>query len=322
MNEHQPAEPARVQTPNIGAHPVVSSRLDPATSFSSDGTELPDRAGVGLKPEHFHEIVATKPTIGFFEIHAENYLVPGGAFHHFLTQIRTQYPLSIHGVGLSIGGEGPLDRVHLQALRGLLDRYEPQSFSEHLAWSSHNDIFLNDLLPIPYDQRTLDRVCQHVDEVQNVLGRPMLLENPATYVAFAESTLSETAFIGEIVRRTGCGLLLDVNNIYVSCSNHGRDPIRYLSELPLSAVGEIHLAGFNRETDSLGAPLLIDSHASRVDEAVWSLFDHTVATIGPKPVLIEWDNDVPPLATLIAEAQRAEGIMNRHRVNQAVARQS
>lgn len=322
MNQHQPAGPARVRTKHIGAHPLASSPLDPANALPSDGNALPDRVGVGLKPEHFQAIVATKPTVGFFEIHAENYLVPGGAFHHFLTEIRSQYPLSIHGVGLSIGGEGPLDRLHLQALRRLLDRYAPQSFSEHLAWSSHNDIFLNDLLPMPYDQPTLDRVCRHVDEVQEVLGRPMLLENPATYIEFAESTLNETAFIGEIVRRTGCGLLLDVNNIYVSCSNHGRDPVRYLSELPLAAVGEIHLAGFHRETDSLGAPLLIDSHDSRVDEAVWSLFDHTVAAIGPKPVLIEWDNDVPPLAALLAEAQRAESIMNGHRINQAAGLRS
>lgn len=305
MNHHQPDESARIRTKQIGAHPVASPRLDPVPSFSFDGAELPDRVGVGLKPEHVQEIIDTQPAIGFFEIHAENYLVPGGAFHHFLTQIRTQYPLSIHGVGLSIGGESPLDLRHLRALRTLLDRYEPQSFSEHLAWSSHHDIFLNDLLPMPYDQPTLDRVCRHIDAVQETLGRRMLLENPATYVEFSQSTYAETAFIGEIVRRTDCGLLLDVNNVYVSCSNHGRDPRRYLAEFPLASVGEIHLAGFNRETDSLGAPLLIDSHASRVDEAVWALFDDVMAQIGPKPVLIEWDHDVPPLDVLLAEAQRA-----------------
>lgn len=316
MNHHRPRGSEPVRRTATGEPPAISP-------WRGAGHALPDRVGVGLKPEYFHEIVETLPTIGFFEIHAENYLVPGGAFHHFLTKIRQQYPLSIHGVGLSIGGESPLDRTHLQALRGLLDRYAPASFSEHLAWSSHHDIFLNDLLPMPYDQPTLNRVCAHIDEVQETLGRPMLLENPATYVEFAQSTLSETAFIGEIVRRTGCGLLLDVNNVYVSCSNHGRDPRRYVSELPLSAVGEIHLAGFHRDTDSLGAPLLIDSHASRVDEAVWGLFDHTMATIGPKPVLIEWDNDVPPLATLLTEAQQAEAIMGGHardRTEQRTAR--
>lgn len=311
MNNRKPAERARVRAEQNGAYRVALSHPDSPTPSSSDRTVLPDLVGIGLKPEHFHEIVAIEPSIGFFEIHAENYLVPGGAFHHFLTKIRAKYPLSIHGVGLSIGGESPLDRVHLQSLRQLLNRYEPQSFSEHLAWSSHNDVFLNDLLPMPYDDATLDRVCRHVEEVQEALARPMLLENPATYVSFVQSTYTETAFIGEIIRRTGCGLLLDVNNVYVSCSNHGRDPRRYLAELPLSAVGEIHLAGFNRETDSLGAPLLIDSHASRVDGAVWTLFDHLIDRIGPKPVLIEWDNDVPPLTTLLAEARRAEIPMRR-----------
>lgn len=278
---------------------------------------LPPRSGIGLKPEHFQEIVDTAPPVGFFEIHAENYLMPGGAFHHFLTRIRADYPLSVHGVGLSIGGAGPLDRGHLSALRGLLDRYEPEQFSEHLAWSSHNDVYLNDLLPMPYDRATLDRVCAHIDEVQITLGRQMLLENPATYVAFAQSTMSESAFLGEIVRRTGCGLLLDVNNVYVSCCNHGRDPSVYLAKVltavPGASVGEIHLAGFHSDTDSLGAPLLIDSHGRRVDDAVWALFAQALAWLGPKPVLIEWDSDLPPLGTLLAEARRAAVMLDQIR---------
>lgn len=212
------------------------------TSLPIMAGALPARSGLGLKPEHFRTILDTTPDLGFFEIHAENYMVDGGPFHHHLSQIRSRYPLSIHGVGLSIGGESPLDEAHLDRLAALLQRYEPQSFSEHLAWSSHGDVFLNDLLPVPYCAETLTRVCDHIDRVQERLGRRMLLENPATYVEFAASTMSEGEFIGEIVRRTGCGLLLDVNNVYVSCVNHGRDPCAAIDALPLAATGEIHLA--------------------------------------------------------------------------------
>ena len=192
---------------------------------------VPARSGLGLKPGHFRTILVTRPDLGFFEIHAENYMVDGGPFHHYLTQIRRDYALSIHGVGLSIGGEGPLDEEHLDRLASLISRYEPQSFSEHLAWSSHGDIFLNDLLPAPYNPATLQRVCDHIDRVHERLDRRMLLENPATYVEFAASTLAETDFISEVVKRTGCGLLLDVNNVYVSCNNHGRDPQAFIEEM-------------------------------------------------------------------------------------------
>lgn len=273
------------------------------------GAQLPPRAGVGLKPEHFVEIVESRPDIGFFEIHAENYFVAGGPFHHYLGRIRESYPLSVHGVGLSLGGEAPPDEAHLKALRALLARYEPQSFSEHLAWSGHGGTFINDLLPLPYTGATLARLCEHIEQVQEFLGRHMLLENPATYVEFERSDYSETDFIGEVVRRSGCGLLLDVNNVYVSCVNHGRDPHAYLVELPLDSVGEIHLAGFSRDRDAAGAPLLIDSHGSRVDEAVWRLYGELVDRIGPGPTLIEWDNEVPDLDTLLAEARRAEALL-------------
>jgi len=270
---------------------------------------LPPRAGLGLKPQHFREILETRPDIGFFEIHAENYLVEGGPFHHYLTLIRERYPLSIHGVGLSIGAEQPLDEAHLERLAGLIERYQPAAFSEHLAWSGHGDCFLNDLLPLPYDERSLARVCEHVERVQERLKRRLLLENPATYVEFASSTLDEPAFIAEVVRRTGCGLLLDVNNAYVSSINHGRDAAAYLDALPLEAVGEIHLAGFAEDRDGAGARLLIDSHGTPVDQAVWALYARTLRRSGALPTLLERDNDVPPLKVLLAEAGQAEALL-------------
>ena len=272
-------------------------------------TRLPWRAGIGLKPEHFRDVLASRPDIGFFEVHAENYMVDGGPFHHFLGRVREHYPLSLHGVGLSIGGEGPLDEAHLDRLARLIERYEPASFSEHLAWSSHGDTFLNDLLPVPYDRPTLDRVCRHIDHVQERLQRRMLLENPSTYLEFEASTMSETQFLREVLQRTGCGLLLDVNNVHVSCTNHGRDGLVYLRELPLDAVGEVHIAGFARGADASGAPLLIDSHGSPVDDVVWSLYAHVVARLGPVATLLERDNDVPALAILLAEAGRADTVM-------------
>ncbi|MGY2178216.1 MNIO family bufferin maturase [Pseudomonas azotoformans] len=267
---------------------------------------LPRRAGLGLKHEHFLEVLETSPDIGFFEVHAENYMVAGGPFHHYLGLIREQYPLSLHGVGLSIGGEGPLDREHLARLAALIERYQPHSFSEHLAWSSHGPVFLNDLLPLAYDSATLQRVCEHVDQVQSTLKRTMLLENPSTYLQFRRSTLDETDFISEVIRRTGCGLLLDVNNVYVSCINHQRDPLAYLDALPLHAVGEIHLAGFAEDTDSLGDRLLIDDHGAPIDNAVWQLYEKVLTQVGSVATLIERDNQVPAFSVLLAEAQQAE----------------
>lgn len=270
---------------------------------------LPPRAGLGLKTGHFREVLGSLPDLGFFEVHAENYMVAGGPFHHFLGLIREAYPLSLHGVGLSIGAEGPLDVQHLKRLSTLIERYQPQSFSEHLAWSSHGPVFLNDLLPLAYDTPTLDRVCEHIDQVQNTLQRQMLLENPATYLAFERSTIDEAEFIREVIRRSGCGLLLDVNNIYVSCINHQRDPLAYLDALPLHAVGEIHLAGFAEDADSLGDRLLIDDHGAPVDQAVWSLYRQALERIGPVATLIERDNQVPAFNVLMAEAQQAEELL-------------
>jgi uncharacterized protein len=262
--------------------------------------------GVGLKPEHFEAIVDTRPELGFFEVHAENYMGAGGAPHRRLDTIRDLYPLSLHGVGLSIGSPGPLDRAHLQRLAAVAKRFEPTHVSEHLAWSTHEGAFLNDLLPLPYTDETLARVSEHIDEVQNALGRTILLENPSTYVLFAESAWAETDFLREIARRTGCGLLLDVNNVFVSAVNHGFDPELYLADFPLAAVGEIHLAGCAEDSDDAGLPLLIDAHNSPVRDPVWSLYSTTIRRLGATPTLIEWDNDVPAWSTLLGEARRAE----------------
>jgi len=281
---------------------------------------LPARAGVGLKPEHFQTILQTQPDIGFFEVHAENYMVPGGLFHHYLTHIRTRYALSIHGVGLSIGADAPLDLEHLDALRHLLNRYQPQSFSEHLAWSTHGQTFLNDLLPLPYNTATLQRVCDHIDQVQTHLGRGMLLENPATYLEFAASTWNEATFLSEVVRRTGCGLLLDVNNVYVNSVNHQRDAKAVIRALPLAQVAEIHLAGFAQQLDAMGDPLLIDSHGAPVAQSVWDLYAFTLELTGPVATLLERDNNVPAWPVLLAEAGLAEEHLREatgeHRTNE------
>ncbi len=204
-----------------------------------------------------------------------------------------------------------MDREHLARLATLIERYQPHSFSEHLAWSSHGPVFLNDLLPLAYDACTLERVCEHVDQVQSALKRPMLLENPSTYLQFQRSTLDETDFISQIVRRTGCGLLLDVNNVYVSCINHQRDPLTYIDALPLHAVGEIHLAGFAEDTDSLGDRLLIDDHGAPIDNAVWQLYAQVLARTGAVATLIERDNQVPAFSVLQKEARQAEWYLSQ-----------
>ena len=280
-------------------------------------TAIPPRAGVGLKPQHYREILGAQPDVGFFEVHAENYMGRGGPPHRYLTAIRERYPLSLHGVGLSIGSDRPLDREHLARLKQLIDRYAPGLFSEHLAWSTHDTAFLNDLLPVPYTTETLIRVSEHIDEVQETLGRQMLLENPSTYLAFAESAYSEIDFIAEVVKRTGCGLLLDVNNVHVASTNQEWDPFAYVDSYPLTHVQEIHLAGYTREADERGRPLLIDTHNRPVDDLVWRLFEHAVDLLGPVPTLIEWDADLPSWPELHAEAERADAIMFAHRTKEA-----
>jgi uncharacterized protein (UPF0276 family) len=266
-------------------------------------------AGTGLKPEHAHDIFARERAVDFFEIHAENYMGAGGPPHHLLRRIASDYALSVHGVGLSIGGAGPLDRDHLARLKKLIVDYRPAMFSEHLAWSSHDGVYLNDLLPLPYNAETLDCVVRHIDEVQHMLNTRMLLENPSTYVRFGASDMDEVEFLRAIAERTGCGLLLDVNNVYVSAINHGFDAAGYIDRFPMQFVGEIHLAGFAEDQDANAERLLIDAHGAPVADAVWSLYRRTLARSGPVPTLIEWDNDVPDFATMVAEVSRARATL-------------
>ena len=274
-------------------------------------SELPRRAGIGFKPEHFSAIDAAPQPIGFFEVHAENYMGAGGPPHAQLNKLRQDYALSIHGVGLSIGSMQPLDTDHLARLKIVCDRYEPESFSEHLAWSTHDTTFLNDLLPLPYTETTLAQVCAHIDQVQTLLGRQMLLENPATYLLFEESTIEETDFLAGVVRRTGCGLLLDVNNVFVASTNHHMDPRDYLARFPVQWVREIHLSGHSETIDDAGAPLLIDSHDTPVKDPVWALYEELITRTGPIASLVEWDNDVPEWPVLRAEAEAAGAILRR-----------
>jgi len=272
-------------------------------------SHLPGHVGVGFKPQHFHDIVAAPQPLGFFEVHAENYMGAGGPPHAHLGALRERYALSIHGVGLSIGSMQPLDRDHLARLKILCDRYQPESFSEHLAWSSHDGIYLNDLLPLPYTEATQARVAEHIDEVQTALGRTMLLENPSTYLRVAESTMPEVDFLSEVSKRTGCGLLLDVNNVFVSANNNATAPLGYLDSFPLDRVKEIHLGGHHQETDDAGAMLLIDAHGSPVADAVWTLYAQVIRRAGPIATLIEWDADVPDWQTLRGQALAAQNML-------------
>ena len=273
-------------------------------------SSLPPSAGIGFKPAHFHDIVGEPRPIGFFEVHAENYMGAGGPPHAQLTALRERFPLSLHGVGLSIGSMQPLDHDHLARLKALCDRYQPESFSEHLAWSSHDGVYLNDLLPFPYTPGTLARVAEHIDQVQTALGREILLENPSRYLHVAENTMPEVGFLDELSRRTGCGLLLDINNVFVSAINLGTDPEHYVDAFPLERVKEIHLGGHHVDADDAGAPLLIDAHGTPIAPEVWALFARVIERAGPIATLIEWDNDVPPWPILRAEADAAERILD------------
>lgn len=276
-----------------------------ATAFAP----LPRAPGVGYKSAHFAQIMAEPGPVEWLEIHAENYMGDGGRPLAQLRALSDRFAISVHGVGLSIGGEAPLDRDHLDRLRHLVGWLNPASFSEHLAWSTHSTGFLNDLLPLPYTQATLDRVARHIDQVQDSLGRQMLLENPSTYLAFAQTDMSETDFLTELTRRTGCGLLLDVNNVFVSATNQQTDARAYLDAFPVQSVGEIHLGGHDAQIDQHGDPLLIDSHGAATADPVWQLYADLIARIGPTPTLIEWDNDVPEWPVLRAEAERAAALL-------------
>ncbi len=264
---------------------------------------LPALPGVGYKPQHFSDLMTDPTPVGWLEIHAENYMSEGGRPMAQLRALAERFPISVHGVGLSIGGEGPLDHDHLSRLRRLCDDINPASFSEHLAWSSHGGAYFNDLLPLPYTQSTLTRVVDHIDQLQDALGRQMLLENPSSYLAFEESDISEPDFLREVSQRTGCGLLLDVNNVFVSAVNLKFTPEDYIDAYDLSKVREIHVAGHDVDEDGNGNPLLIDSHGAPTAEPVWALLDYVFERGGERPVLIEWDNDVPEWPLLAEEAR-------------------
>ncbi len=270
---------------------------------------LPLKPGVGYKPQHFADLLANPGPVQWLEIHAENYLGDGGRPLAQLRHLAERFAISVHGVGLSIGGAAPLDQDHLNRLKTLCDWLQPASFSEHLAWSGHDGAYFNDLLPLPYTAATLDHVAAHVAQVQDVLGRPMLLENPSSYLTFADSEMSEVEFLSQVARRTGCGLLLDVNNVFVSGTNLGFAPTAFVDAFPLDLVGEIHLGGHAVDRDEVGSVLLIDSHGHPVADPVWALYAAVIAKAGPKPTLIEWDNDIPDWPTLGAEASRAAAIL-------------
>lgn len=278
-------------------------------SRATEFRRLPAAAGVGFKERHFREILESPGDVGWLEIHAENYMGSGGRPVAQLRRLREDFPFSCHGVGLSIGGDEDLDELHLERLKDLLSWLQPESFSEHLAWSTHDGNYFNDLLPLPYTEETLARVCSHVDQVQETLGRPMLLENPSSYFMFEESTLDELEFISRISETTGCGLLLDINNVHVSATNNQTDPHEYIDNFPYGRVGEIHLGGHEEDEDAENATLLIDNHAAAVAVDVWELYARAVSIAGPLPTLIEWDNDVPDWPVLSSEASKASRIL-------------
>ncbi len=268
----------------------------------------PGRAGIGLRTPHFEALAARRPALSFLEVHSENYFADGGPALAWLERFRADYAVSLHGVGLSLGSTDPLDRRHLARLARLAARIEPALVSEHLCWSSVGGTHLGELLPLPYTQEALDHVCARVAEVQECLGRRILVENVSAYVRFASSAIPEGEFVAEVARRTGCGVLLDLNNAWVNAANHGTDARDLLRAIDPASVGEIHLAGHEVTPDGL-----VDTHGAPVSPEVWALFAEAVGLLGPVPTLVEWDTDIPPLDVLLAEAGRADEILARAR---------
>jgi uncharacterized protein len=267
------------------------------------------RVGIGLRSPHVAEIAATRPELAFLEVHAENYMTETPALDRLL-KLRRDYPVSLHGVALSLGSAEELDRRHLHRSKALIERIEPMLVSEHLAWSAIDGTYLNDLLPLPYNETSLDLFCRHVEEAQEALGQRLLIENPSAYLRYRYSPIPEPEFIGEVARQTGCRILCDVNNIYVSAWNFGFDPVAYLDALPVDAIGEIHLAGHHAPED---VDILIDDHGSRVAKPVWELHTAALRRFGPVPTLIEWDTDLPALEVLLDEAHHAGELAHVHR---------
>ncbi|KZC16584.1 hypothetical protein RHOFW510R12_01645 [Rhodanobacter sp. FW510-R12] len=266
---------------------------------------VPAAAGIGLRAPHIERVLAERPPVPWFEVHSENYFGAGGAMHAALERIRADYPLSLHGVGLSLGSADALDQAHLATLRRLVDRYEPALVSDHICWGAFGGAHMNELLPLPFTEEALALMVSRVSQVQEALGREFLVENVSSYLGFRDADMPESAFVAELVRRSGCGLLLDVNNIYVNSINHGFDPHDYLRAMPHASVREIHLAGFIRK-GHLPVPMLIDSHSRPVADEVWALYGEALELCGAQPTLIEWDQDIPELEVLLAEAGRAE----------------
>ena len=275
--------------------------------MSPASNRLPSRAGIGLRAPHVNEVLAQRPDVPFFEVHSENYYLDGGPALAALARIRADYPLSLHGVGMSLGSADPLDRLHVEKLRTLIARIEPALVSEHLCWSGVAGRHLNDLLPLPYTDEALALACTRVSELQERLGREVAIENISSYLTFADSTITEWNFVAALARRTGCKLLLDVNNIYVNATNHGFDADAYVAAIPPDAVAEIHLAGFE-EADGC----LIDTHGAPVAPDVWALYARTIERLGSRPTLIEWDTDIPAFAVLQREAATAERVLEAH----------
>lgn len=286
----------------------MSDRLDAPSDWTALAAHardpVPAQAGIGLRHPHVGDFIEDRPAMGWLEIHSENYLCDGGPRLRQLELIRRNYPLSCHGVGLSLGSHDGLDRTHLDRLRRLFDRFEPGLVSEHVSWSVEGGAYLNDLLPLPYTEEALATICDNVDQAQEAFGRRILVENPSSYLRFNASTIPEAVFMAEIARRTGCGILLDVNNVYVSAKNHGLDAHGYVETIPADLIGEIHVAGHATcEVD--GETILIDDHSSAPIDPVWQLLDYALAHTGARPVLVEWDGEIPALPVLLAEAEKA-----------------
>jgi uncharacterized protein len=294
------------------------TRVAPRAS-KTNRSSIPAQAGIGLRFQHHQAVLDERPDVAWLEVHTENYM-GGGAPLAYLDAIRRDYPISLHGVGLSLGSAEGIDPAHLERIRRVIERFDPGLVSEHLSWSVVNGAYLADLLPLPMTEEALEVVCRHIDATQAILERRILIENPSSYLQYRHSTIPEWEFLAAIAARTGCGILCDVNNIYVSSFNHGWDPSTYLAALPVAAIGEIHLAGHTvRQLDN-GHTLRIDDHSARVADEVWTLYEEALAWFGARPTLIEWDNNVPALEVLLGEATRAETLLEHsQRANHARA---
>ncbi len=275
-------------------------------SLCPSGAQHP--VGVGLKSEHMLQIIESQPELAFFEVHAENFMTAGGNHMRFLDAIVETYPLSVHGVGMSLGSAEGIDQNHLKKFKQVVERYQPWLVSEHLAWSVHSGHYLNDLLPLPLNKTTLGIVADNISRMQDSIGKQILVENPSTYVSFQATDIPEPEYLTMLAEKTDCGILLDVNNVYVSARNNDFDARSYLADIPADLVGEIHLAG-HLVKDIEGAEIRIDDHGREVAPDVWSLYEETIVRIGARPTLIEWDSNLPELAVLVCEAHKARDLM-------------